>query len=264
MLPMRAIWSGAINFGLINIPVKLYSGAEERELKLRLLHKTDNSPIRYARICRHDGKEIPYTDIVKGYEYQKGDYIVLSDKDFARAEASVHRSHTIDIIEFTDEKDIDVRYYQKPYYVEPEKNAVKAYVLLRKALEQSDKVAIAKVVLRNKEHLAALKPVGSLLVLDLMRFESEIHPVKEIKIPNVPVSKKEIIMALALINQLTESFDPKEFHDSYTQKLEKVIKNKAKGIEHTAPTAKKSSEVPVKDLLATLKKSLEMNKNKHH
>lgn len=256
---MHSMWSGSISFGLINIPVKLYSGSEDHELKFTMLHKTDNSPIRYARICRADGKEIPYADIVKGYEYQKGDYIVLSPKDFEKV--NVHATHSIDIIEFTDEKEMDIRYFEKPYYLEPESGAEKAYTLLYEALQQSKKVAVANIVLYNREHIAAIKPIDSVLVLDMMRFKSEIRKPKDLKFSPATVSKQEITMALTLISQLTRHFKPEEFHDTYTEELEKIIQSKAKGHKIVAK-GKAPKATQVKDLLTALKKSLASTKSK--
>jgi DNA end-binding protein Ku len=157
---MRAIWSGALSFGLVNIPVKLYSATAGMGLDLTMLHKKDISPIRYARICRADGKEIPYEDIVKGYEYQKGDYVILTDEDFKKA--SVEKTKAIEIESFVKESEIDPIYFEKPYYLEPEKGAQKAYALLRESLKKSKKIGLAKFVLRNREHLAAIRPKAKL------------------------------------------------------------------------------------------------------
>src|SRR5262249_4641124 len=159
MRTMRPIWNGSISFGLVNIPVRLYSGASPREgIDLDMLHKDDHAPIRYARICRKDGEEIPWNDIVKGYEYRDGDYIVLTKKELDSLDPK--KTQTIDIQQFVDETDIDIRYFEKPYYLEAVKGGEKAYALLRAALEQSDKLALAKFVLPEADHAAGLKPVG--------------------------------------------------------------------------------------------------------
>lgn len=259
---MRAIWTGSLGFGLVNIPVKLYSGSQSNSgLDLTMLHAKDLSPIRYARICRADGKEIAYEDIVKGYEYQKGDYVVLTDEDYAKA--NVRKTKTIDIVEFTMAADIDVRYFEKPYYLEPDKGAGKAYALLREALKKSGKVAIAKFVIRNREHLAAIMPVGNALVLNQMRFTNELRTPDGLQFPDATAKsdKKEIDMALNLIDHLTEPFVPEDYHDTYIEELEKVIDAKAKGKK--PPT---SGKAPVstrsKDLMAMLKASLETEKAK--
>lgn len=192
---MRAIWRGSLSFGLINIPVRLYSATQEHALTFDLLHKKDLSPIRYARICKADGKEIPYEDIVKGYEYQKGDYVVLVDEDFKRA--NVKKTKSIEMIEFTQESEVNPLYYEKPYYLEPDKGADKAYALLREALVKSKKVGIAKFVLHNREHLALIKPYGKLLILNQLRYADEIRQYHELHLPSKEVaSSREIGMAL--------------------------------------------------------------------
>lgn len=257
---MRAIWTGSLSFGLVNIPVRLYSGAESGSgLDLNMLHKKDLSPIRYVKVCRADGKEVAYEDIVKGYEYQKGDYVVLTDEDFKRANAK--KTKTIEITEFTAEDEIDIRYFEKPYYLEPEKGADKPYALLREALGRSNKIAIAKFVLRNREHVAAIKPVGQALVLNQMRFTSEIREPAGLKLPGQAAEGKEIDMALKLIDQLTEPFVPEDFNDEYTEELEKLIEAKAKG-KRPAKKGKEPAHTQVKDLMATLKASLEKERDK--
>jgi DNA end-binding protein Ku len=258
---MRAIWTGSLSFGLVNIPVRIYSGSEPGSgLDLTMLHAKDLSPIRYARVCRQDGQEVPYEDIVKGYEYRSGDYVVLSEQDFQKA--SARKTKAIDIIEFTSEDQIDVRYYEKPYYLEPAKGAEKPYVLLHKALVKSSKVAVASFVMRGRQHLAAIKPVGLALVLNQLRFPSEIRSTSDLSLPHVErTDKKEIDMALALIDHLTLPFIAEDFHDTYTEELEKVIAAKAKGKKppqgEPAPAT-----TNVKDLMATLKASLERERDK--
>lgn len=252
---MRAIWKGSVSFGLVNVPVRLYAGAEAHGLDLNMLHKTDKSPIRYAKICRRDGKEVPYEDTVKGYEYQDGDYIILTDEDFDKA--SPARSKTIEISQFVDEADIDVRYFEKPYYLEPDRGADKQYALLRDALAKSGKVALAKFVLRNREHLAALKPVGRALVLEQMRFPAEIREPGGLKMPEVQAEEQEVELALALIGQLSSGFAPEDYHDTYTQQLREIIEQKAQG----RPAPKTAGQAPaptkVNDLVAALRASLD-------
>jgi DNA end-binding protein Ku len=258
---MRAIWTGSLSFGLINIPVRLYSGAESRGgIDLHMLHKDDLSPIRYAKICRADGQEIPFQDIVKGYEYQEGDYVVLTDEDFKKANA--RKTKTIDIEEFTDEKELDVRYFEKPYYLEPDKNADKPYALLREALTKSHKIAVARFVLRQREHLAAIKPVGRALILNQLRFPSDLREPRQLDLPDSKTaSTKEIDMALKLIDQLTGPFIPEDFKDTYTDELQAMIDEKVKGkpvkAKGEAPAA-----TPAKDLMAILKESLERERAK--
>jgi DNA end-binding protein Ku len=252
---MRAIWSGSIGFGLVNIPVKLYSASHPREgLDLDMLHKKDHSPIRYARICREDGKEIPYEDIVKGYEYKKGDYIILTQEDFKKAD--VKETKNISIKQFADEAEIDSRYYEKPYYLEPEKGAERAYALLRDALEKSKKVALAKYALRARDNMAAIKPIGRALVLVQMRFPADLRNPKDLKFPTEKSKAEELQMAMALIKQQDKPFIPEDWHDTYTEELEEVIEEKAKGHKPKA-RGKEPKDTKVKDLMATLKASLD-------
>jgi len=251
---MGAIWSGAISFGLVNIPIKLYSGSKEHELDLRLLHKTDHSPIRYARICRAEEKEIPYKDIVKGFEVEKDEYVILSDEDFAKAETA--SSHLINIIEFINAKEIDVRYIQKPYYLEPQKSSIKSYVLLREALEESNKVALAVFSIRNRERIGIIMVVDDALVLITLRYASEVTQIKDLELPNNELVKKpELKMALALIKQLTKKFNINQFKDKHDEELQKVIKIKISGKKIASKTTVSKSG-KTKDLMAALKASL--------
>jgi DNA end-binding protein Ku len=252
---MRPIWTGSIAFGLVNIPVRLYSASRETALSFNLLHKKDLGPIRYARVCREDGHEIAYEDIVKGYEYQKGDFVVLEDEDFQKA--NVKKTKTIDIQEFTNESEIDPMYFDKPYYLEPDPRAKKAYVLLREALKRSKKVAVAKYVLRNKERVCVLKVSGNILVLDQMRYADEIRRPEELDIPSANgATNKEIEMALKIIDQLSGHFNMKDFKDTYTEELKDVIEQKAKGKKIKAK-GKALEPTGVPDLMKALRASLE-------
>lgn len=253
---MRSIWTGSISFGLVNIPIKMYSGSESHDgLDLHMLHKEDHSPVRYARICRRDGKEIPYDEIVKGYEYQDGDYIELTKEDFKRADAK--KTKSLEIKQFVEEKEIDSRYYDKPYYLEPAKGAERAYALLREALEQSDKVALVKYAMRARDNMGAVKPIGRALVLNQMRFPADLRDAGDLKLPDKDLaSKEEIEMALALLKQQSKPFIPEDWHDTYTEELEEVIEEKAKGHKPKAHN-KEPKETKVKDLMSTLKASLE-------
>lgn len=252
---MRPIWEGTINFGLVNIPIKLYSGSNAPTLGLTFLHKKDASPIRYAKICRAEEKEIPSQDVVKGYAYQKNEYVILDEKDFERA--NIRGTHTIDILKFTDEKEIDLRYIEKPYYLEPGKSSGKSYVLLREALRKSKKIAIGTCVLHNREHLAIIKPVDTVLVLIFLRFFEEVRDIKGFEIPDSKsLTAQEINMAVDLIHQLTGHFKPAEYHDRYKKTLERVIENRISG-KLTAKTKIKSPRVTAaKDLMLMLKASL--------
>lgn len=259
---MRPIWTGALGFGLVNLPVQLYSATAGTELDLDLLHKTDLSPIRYARVCREDGEEIPYEDIVRGYEYREGDYVVLTEEDFKKA--NVRKTQLIDVVSFASESEIDPIYSEKPYYLEPIGGSAKAYIILREALRKSKKVGIAKFVLREREHLGIIKPVGDVLVLDQLRFSSDIKKPTGLNIPKMEPGAKEINMALELINELTEHFKAEKFHDTYQEEVEAIIETKTKGKRPTgkgkAPEITKSNE-----LMNALRESLEKAKrNRPH
>jgi DNA end-binding protein Ku len=253
---MRAIWNGSISFGLVNIPVRMYSATNPRQgIDLDMLHKDDHQPIRYARICRKDGEEIPWNDIVKGYEYRDGDYVVLTKKDMESIDAQ--KSQTIDIQQFVDEGDIDIRYFEKPYYLEPVKGGDKAYALLHGALEKSGKLALAKFVMHEREHVAAIKPVGRALVLNQMRFPSDLRQPGELHFPtSKEVTEKEIEMALKLVKQETKPFIAEDLHDTYTEELEEMIKAKTKGKKIPKSTKKAPGETSAKDLMGALKASL--------
>jgi DNA end-binding protein Ku len=257
---MRAIWSGALNFGLINIPIKLYSASEERELSFHYLHKADLSPVRFAKVCKQEEKEIPYEDIVKGYEYQAGEYVIMTDDDFKKA--NVQRTKMIEILDFVDEKEVDSMYFEKPYFLEPDKLAGKPYALLREALKRSKKIGIAKFVLRSKEHLAAVKPQGKVLLLNQMKFQEELRTPEKLSLPGAEkLNPRELEMALRLIDQLTTGFKPEEYKDTYTEELKEIIAEKAKGKRPKA-RGKEPQPTKVEDLMSMLKASLEKERKR--
>lgn len=253
---MRPVWNGSVSFGLVSIPVRLYSGANPRQgIDLDMLHKDDHAPIRYARICRKDGEEIPWNDIVKGYEYQDGDYVVLTKKELDELDAK--KTQTIDILQFVDEPDIDIRYFEKPYYLEAVKGGEKAYALLRTALQKSKKLALAKFVMHEHEHIAVIKPVGRALILNQMRFPSDLREPGELNLPSdKDVTQKEVEMALKLVKQETKPFMPEDLRDTYTGELEDLIKEKLKGKKPTKHKAEKPKETSTKDLMSALKSSI--------
>lgn len=253
---MRAIWSGSISFGLVNIPVKLYSASEEKSLSFDFVHKKDFSPIRYAKVCKEEGKELPYEEVIRAYEIEDGSYIPMTDEDFERA--NKRKTKSIEIINFTKEEEIDPVFFEKPYFLEPDKGADKPYALLFEALKRSKRVGIAKYVLRNREHLALIRAADdSMLYLNQLRFSEELRKPTELRKPeNIPMSDQEISLALALIDQLTEAFDPEKYKDTYTEELKEIIKAKSEG---KVPAARGEAPRPteVKDLMAILKASLE-------
>ncbi|MCD0467752.1 Ku protein [Flavobacterium sp. ENC] len=256
---MRAIWTGAISFGLINIPVKLFSAVQESTLDMDMLDKNDHSNIKFKRVNESTGKEVAYGNIVKGYKIEDK-YVILDDEDFEAADAE--KTKTIDILSFTHEKEIDSLYYEQPYYLEPDKGAMKAYALLRDALESSGKVGVTSFVMRNKEGLAILKPYKNVIVLNRIRFQQEIRDTSELKLPAVSKTKvKEMDMANKLVEQLTEKFDITSYKDEYTAKLLKIIKDKAKG-KKQAPPKLKVVHKQNDDLMEMLKASLQNKKKK--
>lgn len=256
---MRSIWTGSISFGLINIPVKLYSAVQESTLDLDMLDSKDHSNIKFKRVNENTGKEIAYADIVKGYKLDSG-YVILDDADFEAADAV--KTKLIEIINFVDEREIDSLYYEQPYYLEPDKAAMKAYALLRDALDSSRKVGVTTFVLRNKESLAILKPYKNVIVLNRIRFSQEIREPSELNLPPISKTKtKEMDMAKKLVEQLTEKFNIEEYKDNYTAKLLKRIKEKSKGKKISVPKMKvvqKQSD----NLMDMLKASLAGKKSK--
>lgn len=255
---MRSIWTGSISFGLINIPIKMFSAVQESSLDMDMLDAKDHSNIKFKRVNEKTGKEVTFASIVKGYKIDDK-YVILEDEDFEAADAV--KTKTIDIQSFAFEKEIESIYYEQPYFLEPDKGAANAYGLLRDALAASGKVGVTSFVLRNKESLAILKPYKNVILLNRIRFEQEVRSTEELKVPALSKKKtKEMDMAEKLIDQLTEKFDISNFKDEYTDKLLKIIKNKAKGKKVKAPKLKvvhKQSD----DLLDMLKASLEKKKS---
>ncbi len=255
---MRAIWSGAIGFGLVNIPIKLYSAVQQSELDLDMLDKKDHANIKFQRVNANTGKEVAWGNIVKGYKMDDR-YIVLENEDFERA--SPEKTKIIEIAEFTDETEIDSIYYETPYYLQPDKNGAKAYMLLLEALEKSGKVGLGSFVLRNRESLVVIKPYNGVLLLNKIRFAEEIRDVDEIKIPKATNKPAEMKMAMQLIDQLTQEFDITRYKDTYSANLMKVIKEKAKGKIPAKPQMRVVHSRS-RDLMEQLKASLEPAKKK--
>ncbi len=253
----RAIWKGNISFGLVNIPIALYPATRREELKFRLLRKSDLSPVNYKRVAEKDGREVPWDQIVKGYEYEKDKYVVLKDEDFQRVD--LEATQTVDIQEFVDQGEIDPVFFYKPYYLEPQKGGDKAYALLRDALKKSGKVGIAKVVIKTREYLAGVKPEDGALVLELMHFAEELADTGRLRLPkNVNLGKREMEMATALIKSMSARWNPKKYRDEFRQALMEVIEKKiesgGKEIEEKPKKAPKPTKVI--DLVSVLQKSL--------
>jgi DNA end-binding protein Ku len=250
---MRSMWSGSISFSLVNIPVKLYSATAGEKVSFDQLHAKDLSPIRYARVCRRDGEEVPYNQIVKGFEYAKDSYVVMEDEDFEKANA--RKTSAIEITNFVKETEIDSIYFEKPYYLAPGGGADKSYTLFREALKKAQKVAVAKYVLRSQEKLAVLKPEGDIIVLNQMRFHDDLRDYHELEVPEVKVDKQEIDLALTLIDRLSRPFDAEAYHDTYRNELLAIIQDKVEG---KVPAKKGEAPHPteVKDLMSALRDSL--------
>lgn len=253
---MRAIWSGSINFGLVSIPVKLYTAVQPNHLHLNLLRKEDLCPIGYKKVCRRTGEEVAKEDIVKGYQYHKGDYVVLDEKDFEKAD--VEKTYSITIEDFVEEKDVDIKYAEKPYYLEPDKKAQQVYGLFGEALQKSGKVGIGKFVLKEKEHLIMLRFHEDVLMLNVLRFHSEIKDPQELDLPKkVKIPRNQLELALELIDKLSGPFKPEKYQDTYNDRLKEVVEAKRKG---KAPVTKgtKPRRAPAPDIVARLKESLAM------
>lgn len=254
---MRSLWTGSLSFGLVNIPVKLYSASEERALSFHLLAKDDLCPVSYQKVCRVDNQVVEQKDIVKGYEYEDGQFVVLTPDDFKRAKTA--KSDLIDIVAFVKLEEIEAKYYEKPYYLEPAKKASKAYVLLRDALTESGQVAIAKYAMRDRGHIAVIKPEGDALMLIQMRFADELHEGKDLFLPKTAAyTKKEMALALSLIESLEEKkSDLGKFKDEYTEELKKIIAAKAKGkLKSIKKDDEPAEPTAVSDIMEMLQKSL--------
>lgn len=255
---MKAIWTGSIGFGLVNIPIKLYTATESSSLDFDMLDKKDLSNIRFKRVNENTQKEVEYANIVKGYMLD-GKYVVLDDADFKKA-APEKTSH-VEIMQFVKESEIGAMYFESPYYVAPEKNGTRAYVLLREALAKAGKVGLGSFVMRSKEHVCMIMAMGDALVLNRLRFPEEIRKPGELDLPKTKSKPEEIKMAVSLIDQLTKPFDPKMFKDEYTEKLLKVIQAKAKG-KAVPFKPLKVVHSKSKDLMEQLQASLSATKRK--
>ena len=255
---MRAIWKGAISFSLVNIPIALYPATRREELNFRMLRDSDLSPINYKRVAEADGKEVPWEEIVKGYEYEKGKFIVLKDEDFKRA--GIEATQSVDIVEFVDLEEIDPVFFDRPYYLEPDKKGAKAYALLRESLKKNDKVGIAKVVIKTRQHLAAVKPEKNALVLELMHFAEELVPASSLQIPgHVEIGQKELDMADELVGRMTGKWEPEQYADEYKHKLLQLIEQKIESGGKTPEVKETGKRAPSKviDLVSVLQESLQ-------
>jgi DNA end-binding protein Ku len=260
----RALWKGAINFGLVNIPVELYPAEERREFRFAMLDKRDLSPVGYKRYSKKSGREVEWKDVVKGYEYEKDQFVVLSDEDFKRA--NVKASRTVEIVAFVPLAEIPPPFYESPYYLAPTEHGQKVYALLREALKSTRLAAVAQVVIRTTQHLAVVVPMGRALVLDTLRYADELRDTKGLELPesslkSARVSAKEVALAKRLIDEMTEHWKPEEFKNTYHQDLMRRIREKIQGGETHVITEPEQEEprrsAQVIDLATLLKQSLE-------
>jgi DNA end-binding protein Ku len=256
----RSLWKGAISFGLVNVPVELHSAQKRSsELDLTMLDKRDLSPVGFKRYNKSSGEEVPWAEIVKGYEYEDGKYVVLDEEDFRRANPEASR--TVDIVAFVEMKEVAPLYFETPYYLAPAKRGEKAYALLRDTLRKSGKAGIATVVIRTKQYLAALYPQEDVLVLNTLRYADELKKPASLEVPGAKVTAKELDMALRLVEDMSDAWQPEKFHDTYREDLLKRVEEKVKaGETEDIPEPEKAKSAgggEVIDLMSLLKKSIE-------
>jgi DNA end-binding protein Ku len=255
---MASVWKGSLTFGLVNIPVELRTAVKSSGISFRLLHADDLSPVKYERVCAEDGEVVPWNEIVKGYEYAKGKYVVLTDEDFKAA--ALEQSHSIEIQDFVEADAIDPRYFETPYYLTPSRGGERGYALLREAIRKTGMVGIGKIIIRQAQHLAAIKVVGDALVLELMRFADELVATDDFAFPTADkVRAQEVQMAEQLIASLAAEFDPAKYTDDYRANLMQIIKAKMRGkkIDLAEEAAAPAADAGVVDLMSRLRESLD-------
>jgi DNA end-binding protein Ku len=251
----RALWKGSISFGLVNIPIELHTAVRNHRPKFRMLHAKDKSPVKFERVCIQDGHPVGWDDLVKGFEYAKGHFVVLSKEDFQAA--ALEKTRTVDIVDFVKAEDIDDRFFETPYYLVPAKGGERAYALLREAIRESGRVGIAKFILREAQHLAAVEVIEDAIVLTVMRFADELVDVSQFDLPrSADVRKPELDMAKALVNSLAAEWDPSKYSDEYRENLMRIIQAKSKGKEVHLEAAEEPRQAEVVDLMERLRRSL--------
>ena len=252
----RALWKGSISFGLVNIPIELHTAVRDHRPRFRMLHANDKSPVRFQRVCQREGKPVAWEDLVKGYEYQKGRFVVLTKEDFQAA--ALNKTRTVDIVDFVKAEEIDDRYFETPYYLVPTKGGERAYALLREAIRQSGRVGIAKFILREAQHLAAVEVIEEAIVLTVMRFADELVDEKQFEFPATDgIRKSELDMAKVLVDNLAADWDPSKYTDEYRQNLLKIIQGKVKGKDVELEAVEEPRQAEVVDLMERLRRSLE-------
>lgn len=252
----RALWKGALNFGLVSIPIELHTAVRDHRPKFRLLHATDKSPVRYERVCQREGEAVAWEDLVKGYEYEKGRFVVLTKEDFKAA--ALEKDRVVEILDFVKADEIDDRFFETPYYLAPGKGGEKAYALLREAMRESGRIGIAKIVLRDAQHLAAVEVIEDAIVLSMMRFADELVDTSTFKFPSdEAVRKAELGMAKMLIDNLAADWSPEKYTDEYRDNLMRVIHAKMKGKTARLKVEAPEREAEVVDLMERLRQSLQ-------
>jgi DNA end-binding protein Ku len=257
----RALWKGSISFGLVNIPIELHTAVRNHRPKFRMLHAKDKSPVKFERVCIRDGHAVAWEDLVKGYEYAKGHFVVLTKEDFQAA--ALEKTRAVDIIDFVKAEEIDDRFFETPYYLVPVKGGERAYALLREAIRESGRIGIAKFILRDAQHLAAVEVIKDAIVLSVMRFADELVDVAQFDLPgDSGIRKPELDMAKALVNSLAAAWDPAKYTDEYRENLLKIINAKVKGKKVHLETAAEPRQAEVVDLMERLRRSLEQGGGK--
>ena len=252
----RAMWKGSLAFGLVNIPVELYSAVRDHRPRFRLLHAKDESPVHYERVCASEGKPVAWEDLVKGYEYERGQFVVLTKEDFKTA--ALEKTKTLDILDFVDPGEVDERYFETPYYLQASKGADRSYALLREAIRESGKIGIAKIILRETQHLAAVEVIGDALVLTMMRFADELADLADFKFPSSEgIRPAELKMAMQLVENLSAKWDPGKYTDEYRDNLMRLIQAKIKGRKPKLVERDVPRQAEVVDLMERLRASLE-------
>ena len=252
----RALWKGSLAFGLVNIPVELHTAVRDSRPRFRMLHAEDKSPIKFERVCAREGKPVAWDDLVKGYEYQKGRFVILTKEDFQHA--ALEKSRTVDVRNFVKGDEIDDRFFETSYYLTPAKGGERAYALLREAIRETGLVGIATIVLREAQHLSALEVKGDAMVLTLMRYAEELVDTSEFTFPSASdVRKPELQMARTLVEHLADTWDPSQYTDEYRANLMKIIKAKMKGTEADLEAPEEPQQTEVVDLMERLRQSLQ-------
>jgi DNA end-binding protein Ku len=258
----RALWKGSISFGLVNIPIELHTAVRDHRPKFRMLHAKDKSPVKFERVCVRDGHAVAWADLVKGYEYAKGHFVVMTKEDFQAA--AVEKTRTVAIVDFVKADEIDDRFFETPYYLVPAKGGERAYALLREAMRESGRIGIAKFILRDAQHLAAVEVIEQAIVLSVMRFADELVDAKSFDFPSAQgVRKAELDMAKALVNSLAAEWDPAKYTDEYRENLMRIIKGKMKGKEVRLDAPAEPRQAAVVDLMERLRQSLDQAGSRH-